>query len=91
MAVSALAVDEYANRQTSSLLTETRRIMEESQRDGTDPDERLREVVERAVRDGFSFGGQVGDAVRVDEDVNWDGDGDERKRTRENGNQTSGV
>ena len=59
--------------------------MEESQRSGTDPDERLREVVERAVRDGFSFGGQIGDAVR--DPVNGEGDrtGEEKKRTRADG------
>lgn len=61
--VSALAVDEYTSQQTSSLLEDTKRIMEEAERDGTDPDERLREVVERAVRQGFSFGGQLGDAA----------------------------
>lgn len=59
--------------------------MEESQRDGTDPDERLREVVERAVRDGFSFGGQVGDAVRPDEDVDGNDGDEERKKPRANG------
>ncbi len=70
-----------------TLLSETQRIMEESQRDGTNPDERLREVVERSVRDGIEFGGQVGDAVRPHEHVNGeaDGDGDDRKRPRANG------
>ena len=76
--VSELAVDQYANRQTSSLLHETQRIMEESERDGVEPDERLREVVERAVRDGFSYGGRIGDA-------GVDVDGEETKRTRVNG------
>lgn len=61
--VSALAVDNYTSAQTSDLLAQTRVIMEQCERDGTDPDERLREVVERAVREGFNFGGQLGDAA----------------------------
>ena len=80
--VSELAVDQYANQQTSSLLHETQRIMEESERDGVDPDERLREVVERAVRDGFSYGGRIGEGDAV-----VDVDGEEAKRTRVNGNE----
>jgi hypothetical protein len=75
--VSALAVDNYANEQTTVLMEETRRIMEESERDGTDPDERLREVVEKAVREGFTFGGQVGENVTM-----ANPEEEERKRTR---------
>jgi hypothetical protein len=59
-------------------LEETKRIMEESERDGTDPDDRLREVVERAVREGFNFGGQLGDAVAGET-----GEDEERKRARD--------
>jgi hypothetical protein len=73
-------------------MEETRRIMEESERDGTNPDERLREVVERAVRDGYAFGGQVGDEVSGH--VNGNGAGspteDERKRSR-NEHQNGGI
>lgn len=54
--------------------------MEESERDGSDPDPSLREAVERAVRDGFTFGGQVGDAV-LDDGVDGDEDGRTRRRT----------
>lgn len=58
--------------------------MEESERDGTDPDERLREVVERAVRQGFSFGGQLGDAAGSGTGQGSEMDGQtETKRTRE--------
>lgn len=56
--------------------------MEEAERDGTDPDERLREVVERAVRQGFSFGGQLGDAAGAGQAAEMDGQA-ETKRTRE--------
>lgn len=80
--VSALAVDEYTSNQTSELMQETRRIMEEAEREGTDPDEKLREVVERAVRQGFSFGGQLGDAAGAGEGEGG-GEGEERKRTRD--------
>ena len=58
--------------------------MEESERDGTDPDERLREVVERAVRQGFSFGGQLGDAAGTASGQTAEVDGQvDTKRTRE--------
>ena len=56
--------------------------MEESERDGTDPDERLREVVERAVSNGMSFGGQIGAAVRDSVITAMD---EEKKRTRVDG------
>lgn len=80
--VSALAVDNYTSQQTTDLMEETRRIMEAAERDGTDPDERLREVVERAVRQGFSFGGQLGDAAGTGQ-VPPAGEEEDRKRTRE--------
>lgn len=58
--------------------------MEESERDGSNPDERLREVVERAVREGFNFGGVLGGVAGVAESIDVDGGG---KRSRdENGN-----
>jgi len=56
--------------------------MEESERDGTDPDERLREVVERAVREGFNFGGALGGVAEIAESIEVD---EGRKRTREDG------
>ncbi len=34
--------------------------MEQAERDGVNPDERLRQVVEQAVREGFNFGGGLG-------------------------------
>lgn len=80
--ISALAVDNYTSTQTTNLLEETKRIMEESERDGTDPDERLREVVERAVREGFNFGGALGGVAAVAESIEVE---DGRKRTREDG------
>lgn len=86
--VSALAVDQYTSQQTTDLLAETRVIMEQCERDGTDPDERLREVVERAVREGFNFGGQLGDAAggggggEGEED---EGMSNDTKRPREDG------
>jgi len=80
--ISALAVDNYTSTQTTNLLEETKRIMEESERDGTDPDERLREVVERAVREGFNFGGALGGVAEIAESIEVD---EGRKRTREDG------
>lgn len=80
--ISALAVENYTSTQTTNLLEETKRIMEESERDGTDPDERLREVVERAVREGFNFGGVLGGVAGVAESIEVDGGG---KRSREDG------
>ena len=80
--ISALAVENYTSTQTTNLLEETKRIMEESERDGTDPDERLREVVERAVREGFNFGGVLGGVAGVAESIEVDGGA---KRSREDG------
>lgn len=54
--VSSQAVDAFASQQTQELLARTQAIMEQAEKDGTNPDERLREVVERAVREGFQFG-----------------------------------
>ncbi|RSH91946.1 hypothetical protein EHS25_009316 [Saitozyma podzolica] len=76
---SALDVDAFTSTQTSSLLEESRRIMLQSQADGVDPEERLREVVERAVREGLSYG-QMGSRGPEGEDAQ--ADGDEKKRTR---------
>lgn len=76
---SALDVDAFTSTQTSSLLEESRRIMLQSQVDGVDPEERLREVVERAVREGLSYG-QMGSRGPEGEDAQ--ADGDEKKRTR---------
>jgi len=50
-------MDNFASQQTSSLLQETQRIMQEAEVTGENPDEKLREVVERAVRDGLSWTG----------------------------------
>jgi len=50
-------VDNYASQQTSTLLQETQRIMQEAEATGENPDEKLREVVERAVRDGLTWTG----------------------------------
>ena len=49
-------MDQFANLQTSVLLEETQRIMQEAEEKGEEPDERLREVVERAVREGLVWG-----------------------------------
>ena len=45
-------------------MLEAQRIMEEAQRTGEDPEGRLREVVEEAVRRGFSLGGADGEEAR---------------------------
>ena len=78
--ISALAVENYTSTQTTNLLEETKRIMEQSERDGTDPDERLREVVERAVREGFNFGGVLGGVAGVAESIEVDDGGGKRSR-----------
>jgi hypothetical protein len=49
-------MDQYASRQTNDLLAQAQAIMAQAERDGSDPDAALREVVGRAVREGFSFG-----------------------------------
>ncbi|KAK4688657.1 hypothetical protein P7C73_g1461, partial [Tremellales sp. Uapishka_1] len=60
ISVSELAVDNYASEQTAALLQQTKEIMEAAERDGVSPDAQLRQVVERAVRDGLTFGGELG-------------------------------
>jgi len=44
-------------------MLETQRIMEEAERTGENPDEKLREVVERAIREGMAWGGNGNEAV----------------------------
>jgi hypothetical protein len=56
--------------------------MLQSQADGVDPEERLREVVERAVREGLSYGQMGGSRGEEGEDAEADQEGDEKKRTR---------
>jgi hypothetical protein len=56
-------VDNYAEEQASTLMLETQRIMEEAERTGENPDEKLREVVERAIREGMAWGGNGNEAV----------------------------
>lgn len=48
--------------------------MAEAAARGEDPEAALKEIVERAVRDGMDFGGQLGDVLE-----------DGRKRTRRDG------
>lgn len=60
------AVDTFASQQTSNLMEEARAIIEQAERDGVDPDERLREVVQRAVREGFQYGGDLGEVSAPD-------------------------
>lgn len=76
--ISQLALDNYTSTQTVALLQEAQRIMEECARDGVEPDERLREVVERAVRDGLAFGREAGE-----DEVPAPAGGDQQKRARE--------
>lgn len=77
--ISQLALDNYTSTQTVALLQEAQRIMEECARDGVEPDERLREVVERAVRDGLAFGREAAE----DEEAPAPAGGDQQKRARE--------
>ena len=49
-------------------------MMAEAAARGEDPEAALKEIVERAVRDGMDFGGQLGDVLE-----------DGRKRTRRDG------
>jgi hypothetical protein len=89
--ISALAVETYTSHQTTNLLEETKRIMEASERDGTDPDEQLREVVERAVREGFNFGGALGGVAAAASGVEVDGEDEGRKRARDMDGNGNGV
>ncbi|WWD15899.1 hypothetical protein CI109_100323 [Kwoniella shandongensis] len=63
--ISQLALDNYTTAQTSYLLAEAQSILEQSALDGSDPDERLREVVERAVREGLQFGRNSAGEIEV--------------------------
>jgi hypothetical protein len=84
--MSTLAVDSFTSQQTSNLLAETQRIMLESEQSGANPDERLREVVERAVREGFNFGGALGDGADASaQQGGVDGEGVKRSRGPEDG------
>ncbi|WVQ71642.1 hypothetical protein IAR50_001182 [Cryptococcus sp. DSM 104548] len=77
--ISQLAVDNFTATQTSALLEEAQRIMEQCAAEGVEPDERLREVVERAVREGMAFGQASGEG----EEGAATSQGDSSKRARE--------
>ena len=80
-----MALENYTNEQASALMEETRRIMEEAEATGEDPEDKLREVVERAVREGIVWGGAA-PALEEGQDAQ-DGEGareeSEAKRRRE--------
>lgn len=76
-----VVLDQIANAQTSNLIADAQRIMAEAERDGTDPDERLRQIVEQAVRQGLNLGGLVGQQSRQEADGQPEEE-DGRKRTR---------
>lgn len=76
--VNQLAVDEFAARQTADLMAQSQSIIAEAQRTGTNPDDLLRDLVQRAVREGFSFGGDIGDMAGSGPDV----DEEAHKRAR---------
>ena len=73
---SNLAIENYADLQTSHLLAEAQQLMAQAAERGEEVDENaLREVVERAVRDGIAWSG--GDAAAEAEQ------GEDSKRRRE--------
>ena len=76
--MSQHALESYTSTQTSALMEESQRIIAQAEAEGVDPDDRLREMVERAVRQGVSFG-QAQGAVEADEE------GQDEKRTRTGG------
>lgn len=76
-----VVLDQIANAQTSNLIAEAQRIMAGAERDGTDPDEQLRQIVEQAVRQGLNLGGLVGQQSRQEADGQPEEE-DGRKRTR---------
>lgn len=61
--VSQLAIDTFTNDQTNALMEDARRVMEQAERDGTDPEEALKELVQKAVEQGLSFAGDAGAAA----------------------------
>ncbi|ORY33797.1 ankyrin repeat-containing domain protein [Naematelia encephala] len=75
--ISQQALDALASSRANTLLQESQRIMEQAQRTGIDPDDQLRQLVERAVREGILVGGEIRD--RADEIT---GAEEERKRSR---------
>jgi pyruvate-formate lyase-activating enzyme len=73
---SNLAIENYADLQTSHLLAEAQQLMAQAAERGEEVDENaLREVVERAVRDGIAWSG--GDAAAESEQA------EDSKRRRE--------
>ncbi|WVF72126.1 hypothetical protein IAT40_006938 [Kwoniella sp. CBS 6097] len=78
--ISELALDNFTSEQSSALMEEAQRIMEECARTGEDPDERLRVVVERAVGAGLAFGRGAAEEQGGEGDVSL---GDDTKRARE--------
>jgi hypothetical protein len=78
--VPQLAIDRIAGQQTDDLLADARAIMEQAERDGVDPDERLREILQRAVREGFRVGGNIGAGAGGGSDANLESPNAKRSR-----------
>ncbi|WRT67123.1 uncharacterized protein IL334_004089 [Kwoniella shivajii] len=54
-AISQLALENFTSTQSDALMIEAQKIMEQCAITGEDPDEKLRQVVEKAIKDGLSF------------------------------------
>ena len=68
---SDIAVNDASEQLSATLLSDVEEIMSRAERDGTDPDEALRQAVGRAVLEGISAGHELAAA---------EGTPDERER-----------
>lgn len=57
-------------------MAEAQQVMEQAERDGTNPEEALRGIVQKAVEQGLTFGSEVGEGTTAAQP----GDGAKRAR-----------
>ncbi|WVO12854.1 hypothetical protein L204_100462 [Cryptococcus depauperatus] len=64
--ISQFALDNYTTTQSAALMEEAQKIMEQCAQEGVEPDDRLREVLERAIQDGQLVFGQRPESEEVE-------------------------
>ncbi|ORX39870.1 ankyrin repeat-containing domain protein [Kockovaella imperatae] len=74
-----VAIDQFADLHSSALMAEAQAVMEQAARDGVEPDEQLRAIIQRHVDAGRALGAATGGDATPQQTP---GDEDASKRTR---------
>ena len=75
-----MAIEQLADLHSSRLMEEAQAILEQAERDGVEPDEQLRAIIERHVNEAQAARGVVGQ-----DQGSVEGQGDTTKRPRADG------